>query len=64
MMNFSKAVAGNLTSSLVDCSTMASSAYDYGVTKYSQFGSSIGNFLLSFLFNLMGSALKFKSIFD
>lgn len=34
VMNFSKMIAGNMTSSLVDCTIMAQSAYDYGVTKY------------------------------
>ena len=63
-MNFSKAVSGNMSSSLVDCWTMGYNAYDFAVKKFQQFNNNIGDFLLSFLFNIMGSALKFKSIFD
>jgi len=64
IMNLSKSHSGNWSSALVDCATMGENAAEYAVTKYTQFGSSLGNFLFSFLFNLMGSALKFKSILD
>ena len=64
IMNLSKSLSGNWSSALVDCATMGTNAYSYAQTKYTQFGSNIGNFIMSFLFNLMGSALKFKSIFD
>ena len=43
---------------------MAMNAYAFGVEQYSQFNNKIGEFLISFLFNLMGNSLKFKSIFD
>jgi hypothetical protein len=42
---------------------MGDNVYSYGVNKFSQFNNNIGDFLLSFLFNMMGSALKFKSAF-
>ncbi len=64
IMNITRAISGNWSSALVDCATMGQNAITYASTKYTQFGSNIGNFLMSFLFNLMGSALKFKSIFD
>lgn len=38
--------------------------YKYGVDKFAQFNNNIGDFLLAFLFNLMGRALQYKSIFD
>lgn len=63
-MNFSRLVATNFSSALVDCTTMSINAYNYGVQQFALFGNNVGNFLLSFLFNLMGSALKFKSIFS
>jgi hypothetical protein len=63
-MNFTKAFSGNFSSALVDCEIMAENAYTYALQKFALFGNNVGDFLLSFLFNLMGSALKFKSIFD
>ncbi len=64
IMNFTKAISGNFSSSFVDCYVMGTNAYTYSVNKYAQFNNNIGDFLLSFLFNTMGSALKYKSIFD
>lgn len=63
-MNITKAIAGNMSSSLVECEAMGENAYTFAVQKFAQFNNNIADFLLSFLFNIMGSALKFKSIFD
>ena len=63
VMNFSNIVATNFSSALVDCTTASINAYTYALTQYNLFGNNISNFLLSFLFNLMGNALKFQSIF-
>jgi hypothetical protein len=63
IMNFTKMLAGNFSNALVDCQYMGDNVYSYGVNKFSQFNNNIGDFLLSFLFNMMGSALKFKSAF-
>jgi hypothetical protein len=63
VMNFTKLLAGNFSNALVDCQYMGDNVYSYGVNKFSQFNNNIGDFLLSFLFNMMGSALKFKSAF-
>lgn len=63
VMNFTKMLAGNFSNALVDCEYMGTNIYAYGLNKFSQFNNNIGDFLLSFLFNMMGSALKFKSAF-
>lgn len=63
-MNFTKAIAGNFSSGIVDCEQAGESAINYGVSKYKQFNNDISAFLLSFLFNIMGSAMTFKSIFE
>ena len=64
IMNITKALSGNFSSSILTCYDMGNNAYLFGVDKYSQFDNKIGEFLISFLFNLMGNSLKFKSIFD
>lgn len=64
IMNLSKSFSGNWSSALVDCEIMTENAVNYAINKYAQFNNNIGTFLMSFLFNLMGNALKFKSIFD
>lgn len=63
-MNLSRAIAGNFSTSYVECEQFGVSIYNYAVTKYQSFNNNIGDFLLAFLFNLMGNALKFKSIFQ
>lgn len=63
-MNFTKALAGNFSSAIVDCQVMGSNVYTYGETKFKSFNNDIGYFILSFLFNLMGNSLTFKSILD
>jgi hypothetical protein len=63
-MNATKAIAGNFSDAIVNCEKMAENIYTYSVTRFALFNNDITNFLLSFLFNLMGRALQFKSIFD
>lgn len=63
-MNLSKAIAGNFSGAIINCEKMAENIYKYALDRYSKFNNNIGDFLLSFLFNLMGRALQFKNIFD
>ena len=64
MMNFSKAIAGNFSNSIVNCEKMTENVITYNVQRFAKFNNNISNFILSFLFNLMGRSLQFKSIFD
>lgn len=64
MMNFSKAIAGNFSTSIVNCEKMTENVITYNVQRFAKFNNNISDFILSFLFNLMGRALQFKSIFD
>ena len=63
-MNFSRAIAGNFSNVIINCERMGENMIKYGQDRYAKFNNDIGDFLLSFLFNLMGRALQFKSIFD
>ena len=63
-MNLTKALAGNVSSSLVDCEQMLSSMRIYFVDQYKGFNNNLGSYLTSFLFNIMGNALKIKNILD
>lgn len=64
IMNISRAVAGNFSNVIINCEKMGENIYKYAIDRYAKFNNDIGDFLLSFLFNLMGRALQFKSIFD
>jgi hypothetical protein len=63
-MNFTRLLAGNFTRTLPMCFQFANSWWTVNVSKLSQFNNSIGDYLLAFLFNLMGNALAFRSIFN
>ena len=54
VLNISAAIAGNFSTSIVECELFVLSTYDYMLTKYAAFNNSIGDFLLAFIFNLMG----------
>ena len=62
VFNVSHMVAGNISSALVDCDTMTNNAITAFLAYYKAFTTPI-NFFESFLFNMMGNALKYKSIF-
>jgi hypothetical protein len=64
IMNFSRAVAGNFSNVIINCEKMGENMVKYAQDRYAKFNNDLGDFLLSFLFNLMGRALQFKSIFD
>jgi hypothetical protein len=63
-MNISKAVAGNFSNGLVNCELFIENAIDEFIRRYATFNNNTADFMLSFLFNLMGKSLSFKSIFD
>jgi hypothetical protein len=63
-MNITKAVAGNFSNGLVNCELFIENAIDEFIRRYSTFNNNTADFMLSFLFNLMGKSLSFKSIFD
>ena len=62
--NFTRAIAGNFSASIVECEQFAVNWWQYNVNKFAEFNNNVGDFLLSFLFNLMGNSLSFKSIFN
>ena len=64
VMNFSKMIAGNMTRSVPTCYQFGLSVYTYESTRFAEYGNSISDFILSFLFNQMGNALAYKSIID
>lgn len=64
LMNFTRLVASNFSASLVDCELMGENAVAYVYSKGAEFPNGLGDLFMSFLFNMMGNALKFKSIFD
>lgn len=64
IMNITKAIAGNFSNTIVNCEKMGENIYNYGKDRFAKFNNNIADFLLSFLFNLMGRSLQFKSIFD
>lgn len=63
-MNLSRAIAGNFSDSIVYCEKMSENIITYNVQRFAKFNNNVSDFILSFLFNLMGRALQFKSIFD
>ena len=62
VFNLSHAVASNISQALPDCDTMGVNAWTAFKNYYASF-SSMSNFFESFLFNMMGNSLKYKSIF-
>ena len=62
--NFTRAIAGNFSSSIVQCEIFGVNWWEYNVEKFAEFDNNVGTFILSFLFNLMGNSLSFKSIFN
>jgi hypothetical protein len=64
IMNFTKAVAGNFSGGIVNCEVFAENAVTEFIKRYKTFNNRTTDFMLSFLFNIMGKSLNFKSIFD
>ena len=51
-------------SDYINCEKMTENIITYNVQRFAKFNNNVSDFILSFLFNLMGRALQFKSIFD
>lgn len=62
LMNFTKALQGNFSDAYVNCYQFAVSWYVDTRSRMKAFGS-VGNYLLSFMFNQAGNAPTFKKIF-
>jgi hypothetical protein len=65
VMNFTKTVASNFSSAIVNCYEFTNKTYYFLIVRFaSQFDNDIAYLLNSFLFNLLGKALTIKNIFD
>jgi hypothetical protein len=62
-MNFTRALAGNFSQSFVKCYQFGNSFWVQSLARWNLFGNNAIDYLLAFLFNQMGNALSFKSIF-
>jgi hypothetical protein len=63
IVNFTGIISGNLSDASSNCYDFGISVYTVTKTSWSQF-TSVSDFMLAFLFNLMGNALAFSHIFD
>ena len=64
IMNFTKAIGGNFSNSVLNCETFVENLVKEVVSRYKTFNNNTADFLLSFLFNIMGKSLSFKLILD
>lgn len=53
-------IGGNFSELPYNCKVFSDAYVAYSYSKYSGFNGKVADFLLAFLFNLMGNALKFK----
>jgi hypothetical protein len=60
ILNVSRAIGGNFSFIPLNCYLASASAWTSAVNKYNSFDNNVGNFLLAFLFNLMGNSLAFR----
>lgn len=63
LLNLSAMISGNFSDAVLNCFEFGYSTYIYELATSKSFGN-FGNWALAFLFNQMGNALAFKSIFD
>jgi len=64
IMNFTKAIAGNFSNGIYNCEVFVENLITEVIDRYKNFNNNTADFMLSFLFNIMGKSLTFKSIFD
>ena len=57
IMNITKAIGGNFSNVVINCEKMGENIVKYAKDRYAKFNNNIGDFLMSFLFNLMGRSL-------
>lgn len=60
LLNFTRAIGGNFSTIPIDCAIFGEDYWAYTVSKYSGFNGQVGDIILAFTFNLMGSSLKIK----
>ena len=63
-MNLTKAIGGNFSNGVLNCETFVENLITEVIDRYKTFNNNTADFLLSFLFNIMGKSLSFKSILD
>ena len=63
-MNFTRALGGNFSYIPHDCYVFMEDYWHVTKTKFNSFDNNVGDFMLAFLFNLMGNALAFKKAFN
>jgi hypothetical protein len=63
IMNISKLLAGNFSSSLFNCYFMYYYFLEFLNERWVVFRSDLSNYILGYVFNLMGSSLRILSIF-
>jgi len=64
IMNLTKAIGGNFSNSVLNCEIFVENLIKEIISRYKTFNYNTADFLLSFLFNIMGKSLSFKSILD
>ena len=64
IMNFTKAMGGNFSNGILNCEIFVENSITEFIQRYKTFNNNTADFFLSFLFNIMGSSLKFKTSLD
>ena len=63
-MNLTKAIGGNFSNIVYNCETFVENFIEEFINRYKTFNNNTADFFLSFVFNMMGKSLQFKSIMD
>jgi hypothetical protein len=64
VMNITKIISGNIANGIYDCAVMYTSFIAFYKERFAFFKSDLGTFLLAFLFNMMGNAVKIQNILE
>ena len=64
IMNLTKAIGGNFSNGIYNCEVFVENLITEVTDRYKTFNNNTADFFLSFLFNIMGKSLTFKSILD
>ncbi len=62
IMNFTKLTAGNFSSSILNCYNMYYSFNEFMMERWIIFREDLSNYILGYIFNLMGASLKMLNI--
>lgn len=60
LLNFTRMVGGNFSKLPINCKTFGDDYASFTISRYSGFNGKVGDFILAFIFNIMGNSLKFK----